>query len=370
MHLYIHLKIRAAFGPGRMVEIALALFMVFMIVSPVLVRIAEGNDREYVAIILAYIGYTWMGAVLIFFSAGICMDAIRLLTYGMAKRIHTILPLLAAAHRIQFVACAVAAIFVVVYGFFEARHIRAEYLVLESKKIPVETGRMRIVQISDVHLGLIVGERRLERIIEVINQARPDVLVSTGDLFDGQPDRVDLLAQRLYDVHAPLGKFAVMGNHEVYLDRTFGLKKSAELTDRAGFVLLRNRVASVGDIVDVAGVDDEAGRGWRYGDNAKEETLCAFVNKSRFTVLLKHRPALYTGNQCTYDLQLSGHTHKGQISPFFLVTRFFFPYYSGLHEFSGPRYLYVSRGSGTWGPPIRFLAPPEVTIIDIVHKAD
>jgi hypothetical protein len=97
--------------------------------------------------------------------------------------------------------------------------------------------------------------------------------------------------------------------------------------------------------------------------------LCSINDPSQFTVLLKHRPVPYYGPSCAFDLQLSGHTHKGQIFPFHLLTRLFFKYYAGLYELSNKTHLYVSRGSGTWGPPIRFLAPPEVTIIDVVvHK--
>src|SRR5690606_29704209 len=136
------------------------------------------------------------------------------------------------------------------------------------------------------------------------------------------------------------------------------------------FRLLRDAVVQLPGLIDLAGVDDDAVRGWHHGDGAREASLCSMIDKSRFTVLLKHRPVPYDGPACTYDLQLSGHTHKGQIFPFYFVTKFFFQYYAGLYKLSNGGYLYVSRGSGTWGPPIRFLAPPEVTVIDLVHKAN
>ena len=127
---------------------------------------------------------------------------------------------------------------------------------------------------------------------------------------------------------------------------------------------------NVKGILNIVGVGDEAGGGFRKGDNTNEESLCSKIEPSQFTVLLKHRPVPYTGTLCAFDLQLSGHTHKGQIFPFFFITRLFFQHYAGLYELSNKTYLYVSRGSGTWGPPIRFLASPEVTIIDLVHRAN
>jgi predicted MPP superfamily phosphohydrolase len=97
-------------------------------------------------------------------------------------------------------------------------------------------------------------------------------------------------------------------------------------------------------------------------------TLLTLFPRNRFTILLKHRPLIYKGSLGLFDLQLSGHVHKGQIFPFSLLTKLYYPKHAGLLNADGGT-LYVNRGSGTWGPPIRFLAPPEVTIIDIVRGA-
>jgi hypothetical protein len=188
----------------------------------------------------------------------------------------------------------------------------------------------------------------------------PDLLVSTGDLVDGQMDGLRGLDVELAKVTAPHGKFAVLGNHEVFA----GVTPSSAFTARSGFRLLRGEAVSMSDWLTVAGVDDPAlGQGGKEG--APEEALLLPLPKERFTLLLKHRPTLKRESEGLFDLQRSGHVHKGQIFPFNLITRLAYPLPVGLSRPAGS-WLYVSRGTGTWGPPLRVLAPPEVTVIDLV----
>ena len=130
-------------------------------------------------------------------------------------------------------------------------------------------------------------------------------------------------------------------------------------------MVLRGEGLVVHGVVNIAGVDDPAGKPFQYKD-VPEKVLLSSLPRHLFTVLLKHRPVVDKDALGLFDLQLSGHTHKGQIYPFRYLTRLAFPLYTGYHELPGNAHLYVSRGSGTWGPPIRFLTPPEVTIIELV----
>jgi hypothetical protein len=251
-----------------------------------------------------------------------------------------------------------------VYGYFEARDIRTERIVLETDKLPAGMERFRICQISDVHLGLIVRDERLARMLEIVKRENPDLFVSTGDLVDAQIDGISRLAAALRDVRAACGNFAVTGNHEYIA----GIDKALAFTKEAGFEVLRAQSRDIGGFLTVAGVDDPAGRGFgmRGGDNGEGELL-ASLPRDRFTLFLKHRPTAEETTRGLFDLQLSGHTHRGQIFPFNWIVRLYFPMGSGLHDVGNAR-VYVSRGSGTWGPPIRFLAPPEVTVIELVRK--
>jgi len=366
LNLYAFLKARTALSLGMFSSICLSVFLVIMILAPILVRVSERAGLEGFARILAYLGYIWMAAILIFFVTGILADIFRLIIYSLGSILSKDFSFITSAHPIYFFMCLFAALFVVVYGFFEAKNVRTEYILIPTNKISSDVGRIRIAQVSDVHLGLIVGKKRLRTIIQAVQQAKPDILVSTGDLVDAQLDNIDKLADLLKTVDTKYGKFAVTGNHEFYA----GLERSLEITGKAGFTILRGKAEIIPGLITIAGVDDEAVRGWSQGNNPGEDKLCSEIDNSQFTVLLKHRPVVYKGSLCSYDLQLSGHTHKGQIFPFGLITRLFFETYYGFIDFKNGTYMYVSRGSGTWGPPIRFLAPPEVTIIDLVHRSN
>jgi len=249
------------------------------------------------------------------------------------------------------------------YGLFEATNIRTETVVIKSAKI---TKPIRIAQISDVHLGILIREGRLEKILEKVKASSPDIFVSTGDLVDGQTDSLNGVGNLLREIKAPLGKYAITGNHEFYA----GLDRSLEFMKQAGFHVLRGEGTSVAGLITIAGVDDPVVRG--YGGSrdreVPEKELLSGLPKDKFTLFLKHRPDVEKSAVGLFDLQLSGHAHKGQIFPWTLLVRLVHPHIAGLYDLSSGSSLYVSRGSGTWGPPIRFLAPPEVTVIDLVPE--
>jgi predicted MPP superfamily phosphohydrolase len=249
------------------------------------------------------------------------------------------------------------------WGVLEAGRIRSEHITILSSKIPESIDRVRIVQISDVHLGLIVREGRLEKILRKVKEAEPDVLVSTGDLVDGQTNDLSKMAEMIRKIPAKYGKFAVTGNHEYYA----GLSRSLAFTEAAGFSILRGKGIQVGGLIQVVGVDDPAGKRFGLKSVVAEEDLLSGLKKQSFTLLLKHRPLVNQKSSGLFDLQLSGHAHKGQIFPFSLIIKMLYPIDAGLLALEKGGYLYVSRGTGTWGPPMRFLAPPEVTVIDLVH---
>ena len=364
LHLYGFFKVKRALTLGPSATIVLVVFMAVMIFAPILVRILERMGYEAMARLLAYIGFSWMGLLFIFFSTALLLDVYRICLWGVRAIVSTDLSFLVLSARNSFLIPFVIAIIVTVYGSFEAIGIRQEYVSLRTTKIPPDVGRIRIAQISDVHLGLIVGDKRLERIIRKIKTANPDILVSTGDLVDGQADNLAGLADMLKQTSTKYGKFAIMGNHEYYA----GLAHSIEFIEKAGFTILRGTGINVSGLLNIAGVDDIAGKPYGLMKQVSEKGMLSKLPRDQFTLLLKHRPVVDPEAQGLFDLQLSGHTHKGQIFPFTLITKLSYPNQAGLLTLAKNTHLYVSRGTGTWGPPIRFLAAPEVTIIDLVHQ--
>lgn len=361
LHFYAFLKIRAAFTLSAAATTLLLLFMLIMIAAPVIIRLSEKQGHETFAQIMAYVGYTWMGVLFLFCSASMVIDASRLLVsaggFIMRKDISPLMP----SGTLSFMIPLLLSLAIACYGYFEAKNIRTERIVISTPKIPKDIGRLTIAQISDVHLGLIVREDRLGRILDEVKKANPDIFISTGDLVDGQMAKMNGLAGMLRAVNPPYGKFAITGNHEFYA----GLDQALAFTRDAGFVILRGKAFS--GIINIAGVDDRAGKAFKTYKEISDRELLSGLPKEKFTLFLKHRPLLDQDALPLFDLQLSGHVHKGQIFPFSILTYLYYPMHAGYSRLPWNARLYVSRGSGTWGPPIRFLAPPEVTIIELVH---
>jgi uncharacterized protein len=363
LHLYFFLRIRAAFAPGSAVQVALVALLVLGLVAPIIVRVAERYGIEILVRLLSWAGYLWMGLLFLFFTSSLLVDIYRLLVHLAGLIFLADLGRFAPQARTLFVLPLAVALIAGCYGFFEARQIRSERIEIRSAKIPKETGRIRIVQISDVHIGVLVRNERLAGMLRKVREAAPDILVSTGDLVDGQLDRMAEAAEQLNRIRPRYGKFAVTGNHEFIA----GIDAAIDFTTRAGFVLLRGRSVTLAGAVDLAGVDDPAVHRFTIPGSAPVRQVPP-AGDGRFTVLLKHQPLIEKGSPGTFDLQLSGHTHRGQIYPFRLVTRLFYPYHSGDFRLEDNALLHVSRGTGTWGPPIRFLSPPEITIIDLIPE--
>ncbi len=362
-HSYVLLNVRRAFHLRTPFVIFLALVMLIMMLLPVFVRFMERGGNETLARAGAYLGYTWMGALFLFVVSSLCIDVFRVCIYVAGFASARDLSGVVRAYRYFFFIPLIFSICAVAYGFYEAEQIRIERIVVRTDKIPEKIGVLKVVQISDVHLGLIVQHRRLEEILAAVRKLGPDILVSTGDLVDGQLNHLGGLINPLKEIRPPLGKFAILGNHEFYA----GIDTSVNFMEKAGFTVLRGTGLTVNGLVNIAGLDDPTGRAFGL-PQISERNLLSSLPRGKFTLLLKHRPVADPGAVDLFDLQLSGHTHKGQIFPFRYVVKLFFPMYDGFFRLSANSSLYASRGSGTWGPPIRFLTPPEVTLIELVHE--
>jgi predicted MPP superfamily phosphohydrolase len=221
----------------------------------------------------------------------------------------------------------------------------------------------RIVQISDVHVGPTIGHDFIEEIVARINALNPDLIAITGDLVDGS---VRDLAEHV----APLGKlrardgvFFVTGNHEYYSGADAWI---AHLGSKLGVRVLRNEHVQIGgdDGFDLAGIDDASAHGDGHGPDLHK--ALDGRDGSRACVLLAHQPrGIDLADRLGVDLQLSGHTHGGQMVPWNFLVRLQQPFIAGLHKLARAQ-IYVSRGTGYWGPPMRVGAPAEITEIELV----
>lgn len=331
-------------GMGRWAVYAWALAMAF---SPLFVwRVESCAQCHAVAVGAAWVVYAWMGFSLLFICLGMLLDI-----HGIIARLAH-LPRMSASTALALLTLVASGLWV--WGFYSAWNPRVEHLTLRSGKLPVEADGLRIVQVSDVHLGVLIGRQRLTRLLDTVAAARPDILVSTGDLVDAQAHHLDGLSSQFAAFKPRFGKFAVTGNHESYV----GLKHAIEFHERSGFTMLHGAVVEVAGLV-LAGVDDPAVLGGAVG----EAKFLNPIAPDRFVVLLKHQPRIDPAAR--FDLQLSGHTHAGQIFPFRYLVSLVYPMNEGLYPLGNGGQLYVSRGTGTWGPPIRVFARPEITVIEL-----
>jgi predicted MPP superfamily phosphohydrolase len=363
-HLYCLLRTRSAFNFKARTTLLFGIFMLAMVAAPIAVRLTEKAGYENLAMVFSYIGYTWMGFLFLFFAGSLAVDFYRILAWGLGLLLRKN-PFKAQLNKkAAFFLPLVFALLISLLGAMEAWDIRTEKVAVSSAKIPAELETIRVVQISDVHLGLIVRQKRLQKILQAVKAAKPDLLVSTGDLIDGQVANLNGLAEILQEIKPRFGKYAVTGNHEFYA----GLNQSLAFTELAGFSILRNRGMQIVDGLNIAGVDDPTAKRFGMDPLISEKDMLNTLDQKNYTLLLKHRPVVEPGSPGLFDLQLSGHTHKGQIFPFNIITWLYFPIHWGCLNPVDHCYLYVSRGSGTWGPPIRFLSPPEVTLIELTAE--
>jgi predicted MPP superfamily phosphohydrolase len=364
VHAYAFLKARQAFGFGWGAGIVVALFMAFMVGAVFLIRSLERHEFELSARTLSWIAYLWMALIFLFFCSSVVIDLVNL-----ALRVPAWLGaqgpfLLRVPPRLSFALSLSLSALICVYGYFDAENIRTERLVFETDRLPKGTEKVTIAQISDVHLGLIVRCDRLVAILEAVKAAKPDIFVVTGDLVDAQINHLPGLRELLQEIHPRYGKFAVTGNHEYYA----GLDKALELLHHSGFTVLRGESRDLG-VIQISGVDDRAAIQTKTGTPASDREALAKTDRSKnFVLFLKHQPHPDPDAIGMYDLMLSGHTHKGQIWPFTYFSQRAHPLHAGRYDVGKGSVVYTSRGAGTWGPPIRFLAPPEVTVIELVKK--
>ncbi len=254
------------------------------------------------------------------------------------------------------------------YGLTLGRHDYVlEELPVRLARLPRSLDGYTIAQLSDLHLGTFVGRREIDAARELVRRARADLVVLTGDLLDHDPrylPDLGVLARALTDAGVRDGVVAILGNH----DHFAGADGVIDTLRAAGVRVLRNRGESIGDRggrFALLGVDDIGAHRYGYGEGADLDRALADVDPDLARVLLCHNPGQFHVVAPRVDLQLSGHTHGGQIrpgvSPLSLTTRYLVGHYR-----VGDAQLYVNRGLGTVGPPMRIGSAPEVTRITLV----
>ncbi|MCP9957635.1 metallophosphoesterase [Streptomyces sudanensis] len=229
-------------------------------------------------------------------------------------------------------------------------------------RLPRAAHGYRIAVVSDIHLGPTLGRAHAQRIVDAVNSTQPDLIAVVGDLVDGTVENLGPAAEPLARLRARHGSFFVTGNHEYFS----GVEEWVEEVRELGLRPLRNERVEIAAGFDLAGVDDLAGE--RYGSGPDFARALGDRDRARTAVLLAHQPVMiHDAVRHGVDLQLSGHTHGGQLWPGNFLAELANPTVEGLERY-GDTQLYVSRGAGAWGPPVRVGAPSDITVVQLASR--
>lgn len=324
-------------------------------------RIMEKIWLSPVSTFFTWVGSFWLAIMVYLLFAVLLIDLVRLIMYFFSFSFSSVVADYQGFKMILFSAVVLLVTGLVVGGYINATHPVVTHLNLTVDKKAGERKSLHIAAASDIHMGTLVGPKRTEKLVAMLNNLNADIVLLAGDIVDEDlaPVVRNDLGKSLLKLKAPLGVYGITGNHE-YIG---GAEAAVKYLEAHGIIMLRDTVLQL-DGFYLAGRKDRDGQ--RF-ENKKRKTvaeLLAGINPTLPLILLDHQPyELQKANDSGVDLQLSGHTHHGQLWPFNYITQAIFEVSKG-YKLKGKSHFYVSSGYGGWGPSVRIGNRPE--IIDIV----
>lgn len=335
-----------------------SILYLFLSSSYILGRILERRSLNLVSGIFVWIGSLWLAAMVYFLLFSFLLDALRITALIAGISIRTLYADYEQLKLIVFFAVMVLVTVIVIWGFINAGNPRIKKLDISINKKAGKLNGLRIAVASDIHLGTIICRKRLEKIVEKINGLEADIILLPGDVVDEDlgPVIKQNLGELLRTIKSKYGVFAVTGNHE-YIG---GVEPAVKYLTEHGITELRDSYIKIADSFYIIGREDLSGKqfGGRWRKPLAE--IMEGIDKSMPLILMDHQPAkLREAELAGIDLQLSGHTHHGQLWPFNYITKKIYEVSMGYKK-KGKTNYYVSCGVGTWGPPIRTGNRPEI----------
>ena len=358
-HFYIFSWFVRLAQPSRTVRRILLYLFIFLVASYPAGKILGWHNFNAINYGLNLVAAVWMGHAFYLFHFALGSDLLIIVAkaIGFGR-------MMSATNPFPYkraLAAGIAAGVLIIGGcaLQEARSFRVTRLEIPLRGLPPELDGFSIAQVSDIHYGMLTRNQELSRIFTRVNDLQPDIVVITGDLVDESVSHMEEMRVPLSGIKSRHGVFAVTGNHEYYagVDRAVAIMKGANIR------VLRNEILTLPGGLQILGIDDPTGSR-RMGQRVPDfDGLVSSLDQQKPSILLYHQPIMFEKTaSCGIGLQLSGHTHGGQLFPVIYISKMIYPRTPGLHKI-GDAYLYVSWGIGTWGPPMRLKAPPEVVFI-------
>ncbi len=365
LHFYVAVRVL----PDLQSSVLFAVLATWLVASTILIPFAFNSRRENrgpVLHVVAWAGLIAMGMFSSLFVLTLLRDIVQLAASTLSLFVMIEAPLQQFRHWSADAVPLLATLFTAV-GFVNARSrasIRSVDIPIAN--LPAALHGFTIAQITDIHIGTTIRGRHLDAIVDAVNGLNVDMIAVTGDLVDGSVAELGAHTQPLSRLSARHGTFFVTGNHEYYS----GAHSWIAEIERLGLRVLMNEhvvLQHEGSEVVVAGVTDyNAGH---FDESHESDPVAAIVGApagAGVNLLLAHQPrSAFAARAAGYHLQLSGHTHGGQFLPWNFFVRLQQPFTAGLHRLD-ELWVYVSRGTGYWGPPKRLGAPSEITRLTLV----
>ncbi len=366
VNFYIYVRGLNCFLEGSWLRFYYKILFWVVVFSFITGRLLERFYLSKISSFFVWTGSFWLGAMVYFFLAVIVVDLLRMINhwfpffnklttdYGQLK-------------QYTFLAITAIVFLLIIFSYVNALNPKVRRLELTiSKKSAL--AKLEIVAASDFHLGTIVGRKRFCKIVQEINRLNPDIILLMGDIVDEDVAPVirQNLGEALTKLKAKYGVFAVTGNHE-YIG---GVTVATQYLREHGVQVLSDSAVKIDETIYIIGREDRSINQFIGKQRKSLEELVNNVDKSRPLILMDHQPfRLNEARDKGIDLQLSGHTHHGQLFPFNFITSLVFEKSWGYLK-KGKTHYYVSSGVGTWGPPLRLGNTPELVNIRLAFKTE
>ena len=366
INFYIFLKGWQGLEPYDTYRTVYAVIFFVFYASFIAGRVLERMGSTWFSTALVWIGSFWLAAMVYFFVIVVFIDLVRL-----ANHIVPFYPGFITANYQCVKIYLMAGVVLIISVAIIAGHLNAVTPKVKNLDIAIEKKRgaftgLTIAAASDIHLGTIISKARLEHIIETINGLNPDIVLLPGDVIDEDlgPVISNNLGELLRKIKSKYGVYAITGNHE-YIG---GVEAACKYLTEHGITMLRDRSVMIENSLYLVGREDLSSRGFAGIKRKELKEIMADVDTALPIILMDHQPyKLNEAVENNVDLQLSGHTHHGQMWPFNYLTQSIYELSWGYLR-KGKTQFYVSCGAGTWGPPVRIGNTPEILNIRLTFN--